>query len=260
MTATSSAHKIATEMQGHMVNISFLALRSQINLNISKHTRLCPGLVLTGIWKSSADQKHYDKHPKRDLRHDPHKRLPHVWCSAGAVANMQLQKYWWGELRLRNVNMPLPFGMFLSVIVWHLLHGHCYSCSPWNSRNQELATIELDVRQQLKVVYTRPVEWHRQSKYYYGVQGKNRGKLRSITNCLEGRNVQMENHSPFELRGRRVRWMWKLNKFCFLKLLNQSWKRIHRFAKRKRCLLESMKVTMQEMLNEFDLPRSPQKA
>ena len=60
---------------------------------------------------------HYDKHPKRDLRHDPRKRLPHVWCSAGAVANMQLQKYWWGELRLRNVNMPLPFGMFLSVIV-----------------------------------------------------------------------------------------------------------------------------------------------
>ena len=35
------------------------------------------------------------------------------------------------------------FGMFLSVIVWHLLHGHCYSCSPRN-RKQELATIELD--------------------------------------------------------------------------------------------------------------------
>ena len=32
-------------------------------------------------------------------------------------------------------------------------------------------------------------------------------------------------------------------KFCFLKRLNQSWKRIHRFAKHKTCLLESMKVT-----------------
>ena len=26
--------------------------------------------------------------------------------------------------------MALPFGMFLSVIDWHLLHAYCYSCSP----------------------------------------------------------------------------------------------------------------------------------